>query len=211
MTNLRSDRSFRLSQRMKRRITDIRELLLWLRHGRGSPSPRLLKQRVVRGYQKSPGLNVLIETGTFYGDMIEATKNTFGRIISIELDADLFSGAQERFRYHPHISVIHGDSAKVLERILVEVSEPCLFWLDAHYSGGETARGELETPIEKELELIFARRNPADIILIDDARLFTGVTYPALESLEHRAASSHLRSFEVTDDIIRIRAVGDSE
>jgi hypothetical protein len=49
---------------------------------------------------------------------------------------------------------------------------PVLYWLDAHYSKGITARGDEEAPILVELATIAARHQPGDLILIDDARLF---------------------------------------
>jgi hypothetical protein len=53
------------------------------------------------------------------------------------------------FRPPPYkqITVLQGDSGNVITRVMQEVFQPVLFWLDAHYSGGITARGELDSPI----------------------------------------------------------------
>ena len=55
---------------------------------------------------------------------------------------------------YQHVYILQGDSTHVLSAILGKISQPCLFWLDAHCSGGQTARGELETPIMWELSCI---------------------------------------------------------
>lgn len=79
------------------------------------------------------------------------------------------------------------------------------FWLDGHYSGFETAKGDLETPVSSELESIL-RSKINHIILIDDARLFTGKNdYPSVEELKNYVLSKkNYYSFEVENDIIRI-------
>lgn len=93
----------------------------------------------------------------------------------------------------------------MLPPVLANVKETCLFWLDAHYSGGITFKGSIETPISKELNLILS--HPEEhIILIDDARNFVGKEgWPSLELL--RDIVNRRRTgwvFEVRDDIIRI-------
>jgi len=138
--------------------------------------------------------------------MIASVKRVFSRIVSIELDATLYRRARSRFDPYPHIEIVRGDSAVALAHVVRERPEPCVFWLDAHYSGGETAHGDRETPIEAEVAIVLARKNPKDVILIDDARLFTGGSYPSREQLHRKTAASHLHHFEVRDDIIRIHS-----
>jgi hypothetical protein len=59
-----------------------------------------------------------------------------------------------------------------------------LYWLDGHHSAGNTGRGAKDTPIREELDAVFARGHPGDVILIDDARCFDGTRdYPRLEEL----------------------------
>lgn len=86
------------------------------------------------------------------------------------------------------------------------MNEPCLFWLDGHYSGGNTSNGEKETTIMEELKRICAHSVINYVILIDDAREFTGQDdYPTLESLRiFIKARLPCHEFEVQGDIIRI-------
>lgn len=114
----------------------------------------------------------LVETGTYKGDMIEAQRDNFAHIVTIELDDDLFTSARNRFAASSHISVLHGDSGQVLPQAIDLCRGSTTFWLDGHYSGGVTAGTNADVPILNELSIIAARKNPGDVILIDDARLF---------------------------------------
>lgn len=148
---------------------------------------------------------VLVETGTYLGDMVEASRREFKRVFSIELDHELARVAARRFKNYAHISIIEGDSGTALPEALKRIEGRCLFWLDGHYSGGITAKGTMETPVLDELRHIksFCRE---PVILIDDARLFRGADdYPALEELERFVRNLWPEYiFEVADDIIRI-------
>ena len=99
-----------------------------------------------------------------------------------------------------------GDSGKVLPSVLARLTEPALFWLDAHYSGPGTARASRDTPIVDEISAILAHPVPGHVALIDDARGFGALRdYPTLAALEdfvrERAAGL---VYEVSDDVIRI-------
>lgn len=179
------------------------------RLGRPAPPPHVIKQQTIKKYAKKYKTQVFIETGTFLGDMIDAVKNTFTEIHSIELGHELFVNAQKRFSSMNHIQIHEGDSAYVLPQLLEKIHEPVLFWLDGHFSGGITAKGELETPVNKELESILNHQVKNHIILIDDAHCFTGKDdYPTIDWV--RAYVLGLRSdacVEVKDNIIRITFV----
>ncbi len=171
------------------------------------PMPNYGKQQAVIGYIKRFRPDVFIETGTYKGKMVYAVMPHLNNIYSIELDTTHWRRAHERFAGYPNIQLIHGQSGEVLPRILENINASCLFWLDAHYSGGSTAKGELGSPIEQELECIFKHRNVNDhIILIDDARCFVGKDgYPRMEDLKRYVLTRKPDLiFKVEDDIIRI-------
>ena len=121
----------------------------WNRKGNPIPAPDVVKQRTVKEYAKIFSVETFIETGTYLGDMVDAVRDTFKKIYSIELDATLCDQAKKKFSKHHNISIFHGDSSKVLPVILADISEPCLFWLDGHYSGGITAKGDSTHPLCK--------------------------------------------------------------
>lgn len=178
----------------------------WGKSGRPIPVPHIVKQITVAGYQKKLKYALLIETGTFMGAMVEAQKRNFKRVISIELSNDLYQKATKRFKRDQNVTILQGDSGKVLKDILKEVKEPAIFWLDGHYSGGFTAKGEKECPIFEEMDAILKSSQDFEhVILIDDARCFIGQgDYPTIEELNtfinKRNERYHL---EVHDDIIR--------
>ena len=138
------------------------------------PPPHTVKQKAVRTYARQFGCRTLVETGTYLGEMVEAVRNDFDRIITIELHPKLYRGAKAFFAKYPHIEVLHGDSGKLMPSVLQTLHEPALFWLDGHWTGGPipTARGEKETPIMEELTAILQHAVRRHVILIDDYRIF---------------------------------------
>jgi len=147
------------------------------------PPPHRIKIFWLDHFRKKYDLNILIETGTYKGATVAAFLNNFSRIYTIELDPILYRDACTRFADHPHVNVIQGDSSYKLPDILSKIKTPSLFWLDGHYSGGSTARGEVDTPIIAELIAIQSHECNHHVILIDDARLFNGANdYPILDA-----------------------------
>lgn len=182
------------------------DLMKWKFSGRPLPLPTLLKQNVIIEYARRYTLDILVETGTYLGDTVYATMGFFTKTISIELDRDLFEAANRRFSKYPHVTILWGDSESAMYRLLPDIRQTCLFWLDAHYSGGLTARGVSESPIIQELSLIFDRGVSGDVVLIDDARCFTGLcSYPTIEYLKEFVSKKRPDwQVNVKDDIIRL-------
>jgi len=185
-------------------VRERRDLSAWREAGRLAPPPPAYKRGVVRAYGRQFGLTTLVETGTYYGDMVEAGRRYFGRIISIELSRDLYLRAAKRFADAPNVTILEGDSGGLLPEILDELKGPCLFWLDGHYSAGVTARGDLDTPILKELDAILG--HPwQDVVLVDDARCFGQGDYPSIDDVRDLLADRRPDwTLSVVDDIIRI-------
>jgi hypothetical protein len=187
-----------------------REVKEWEARGRAAPVPSVQKQRIVREYASRFRLSVLVETGTYFGAMVEACKDTFEKIYTIELQEAFCRRAQKRFARFPHIRVLEGDSAIALEAVLGGISERCLFWLDAHYMGGISAKGESACPAMQDLETIASHPVPGHVVLIDDARLFQGRGgWPSLAAVSEFAAA-HGWAGDVRDDIIRLTPDADN-
>jgi hypothetical protein len=185
---------------------DLEARRAWEKQGRPSPPPHIVKEELIRDYAKTFNTHTLIETGTYLGDMVHAMRKSFSRILSFELDEKLARDAQKRFAGDHHIEIIQGDSGKLLGDYLAKINEPCLFWLDGHYSGGVTAKGALETPIKNELGFIFTHAVDRHVVLIDDARCFTGENdYPTLDELQNFVAERKPNhKFSMEHDVIRI-------
>jgi|WetSurSiteA1Bulk_404760.scaffolds.fasta_scaffold01196_3 hypothetical protein len=122
-------------------------------------------------------LTNIVETGTDYGETLWALQPYFKSIISIELENVRYYSSKYRFRKFSNIKILHGDSAEILQMLIKEINEPTLFWLDAHYDGGNTALGKYYTPICAELATILGSKFD-HIILIDDANTFINQLRP---------------------------------
>jgi hypothetical protein len=183
-----------------KKISFVGEYVWW--RLRGSPRPKvphLIKQRSLTQFAHDHNLQVLVEGGTNLGNMINAQKDRFREIYSIERDDYLAARAKRKFGGSPHIHLFHGDSGEVLPRIIADIREPALFWLDAHW-GAESA------PIRQELASIYRHPVQNHVMLIDDARYFDGHgDYPSIDELKRQASQEWPGSIvEVEDDIVRI-------
>lgn len=186
------------------------DLQIWeQRKERRLPLPHILKQKILKGYVKDYDLKIFVETGTYLGEMVEAMKNNFDTIYSIELSEKFARKAQRYFKAEKNIKIIQGDSGREIEKIMQEIDRPALFWLDGHYSAGDTARGEKDTPVLEELLHILTAEDMRHVILIDDARAFGRLaTYPTVEALKNFILSKRSNvKVEIQDDIIRILPV----
>lgn len=114
---------------------------------------------------------VLIETGCFIGDGIQAALDAgFPRVISIELSPKYYQHCCTRFSKEPRVEMLFGDSEDVLPLVLDRLTVPATFWLDGHYSCGDTAYGKHCSPLIQELEAIDRHPIRTHSILIDDMR-----------------------------------------
>lgn len=148
----------------------------WLAAGKPEDStgvPHEVKEWMVASYGETYGLKTLVETGTCYGHMCMAMAHNFSEIHTVELSPQLFEAAKLNLSKIAWVTQYQGDSAEQLANILGVLDGPALFFLDAHYSGGGTARAAIDTPIMQELRLL-ARSPHPNVIMIDDARLFEG-------------------------------------
>jgi hypothetical protein len=198
--------SERLIHRIQRRWEERAQIQAWRRSGSPVPPPHLYKQKLLLRYASHYRLSTMVETGTYLGDMVFCLRKRFQTIISIELSAELCERAQERLRDFPNISIIQGDSSQVLPTVLEDLRVPTLFWLDGHYSAGNTALGDLETPVSAEVDAILKHPVKGHVILIDDARNFDGThDYPKLSTFKDYILGAVPKAeFTVQDDIIRI-------
>lgn len=195
---------------LQRRLDHVRQTkqLSWWREQkpRFLPLPHLLKQKILKGYASEYGLSILVETGTYMGEMVEALRESFGKVYSIELSEEFTQRARRYFRKRKNVKILQGDSGEVIGELLKEIDQPTLFWLDGHWSEDQTARGKKSTPIMEELDHILRAKDLRHVILIDDARAFgKSEDYPTIDELTTFLHSLR-RNIDVfvEDDIIRI-------
>ncbi|MEY5046028.1 MAG: hypothetical protein RL713_1253 [Bacteroidota bacterium] len=209
INNIRSVKEFFFPKPInisERREEIEKEYTNWLQAGKSLTNPHKVKQSIIKEYQQHFNCKIFVETGTYMGDMIDAQLQSFDKLYSIELQPSLYYRAKDRFKNEPKVHLLKGDSGKKLGGLMPKLTSTSLFWLDGHYSMGLTAKGDKECPILEELNAILTLSEFQHVILIDDARLFTGENdYPTIDQLKTfiEKYSSNLL-LEIKDDVIRL-------
>jgi len=187
-----------------------KEIRKWALIDKSRPPPQPYKHKIIKMYAKYYSINIFIETGTYLGKTINAVKKKFQEIYSIELNKALHHKASLKFIRYKHINVVLGDSSEKLPEILSKINGPCLFWLDAHYSGENTSKTNIETPIIKELQCILNHPNKNHVILIDDCHKFIGKNdYPTIPELKEKINQFEEKILFIKENIIRIHNKND--
>jgi hypothetical protein len=118
-----------------------------------------------------------IETGTLVGDTVVGLSSVFNTLHTIELSEKYYNLSTKRIKNEgfKNIKTHLGDSVNVLPTVLETITEQnnCIFWLDGHWSSGDTGKGEKDCPLIEECTIINDLYLPNKaVVLIDDYRLF---------------------------------------
>jgi hypothetical protein len=179
-------------------------LLEWRRKHFILPAPSPVKIKVLKRWG---GNGYWIESGTYIGETSRILAATAKEVHTIEPSLELFEKNRILFAGQKNVKLYHDLSENVIgsiiDCIIQDQPDPDVsIWLDGHYSQGITFKGPVDTPIGAELNEIERRvRHIGDLtILIDDARLFSGLyktdeTYPDLILLVDWAQRNNLRWF----------------
>ncbi len=138
------------------------------------------------------------------------------RVISLEPETVLYHDAQRRLAPLRNVTLINASSESGLASAINQAESTRVnFWLDGHFSGGPTFRGDRDSPIGKELQIISAALSSVQLIdvvvFIDDVRLFVArhredpevesrPGYPSLDELVHWSRANRL-SWTIEHDI----------
>ena len=159
------------------------------------------------GIKKTNGLNCFIETGTCHGTTSAWAAEMFDKVFTIELSHELAQIAGKNLNKYPNVTLMEGDSSVRLKEILNQIDDsPCMFWLDAHFSGDITSGENKNAPVFEELALIMKCRG-THCILIDDARFFVAPLslnpneYPGLAYL-YSIVDFKRYSLYIVDDVL---------
>ncbi len=131
-----------------------------------------LKQEFLERLKNAFKIETFVETGTYLGNTTDEASWVFPIVHSIELSHELASSAKARFASQEHVHIHEADSGNCLIDLTPTLQEPILFYLDGHYSGPGTAKGEENAPLLRELKAIALAKKSESVILIDDIRLF---------------------------------------
>jgi hypothetical protein len=161
-----------------------------------------LKKEVIEKYI-SP---VFLETGSLVGEGIKTALDVgFQNIMSVELSDKYYNICLNRFRNNIKVKLFLGDVELVLWDMIKDIEERITFWIDAHESGGDTAKGLHGDPCIQELEIIKNHKRKDHIILIDDLR---GMSNKIIEDKLKEINSEYVFCFEdgfVKNDVLVAR------
>jgi hypothetical protein len=121
--------------------------------------------------QKAYDVSHFVETGTFKGSTTAWAAGHFEQVTTAEYAKSIYDDTRQRLAHLQNVDFRFGDSRDVIRDIVPQLQESVIFWLDSHWSGGETYGEKDECPLIDELQAI-AQSPHAHYILVDDARLF---------------------------------------
>jgi hypothetical protein len=147
----------------------------WIEEGQPVPPPQTVKVLMLANALSAGGSRRFVETGTLKGLtsglmawMPDVTVDT------VEISQKYYELSEEKLGDFSNVNRHLGDSGVVLPRIMDGLDEPAVFWIDAHFSGGDTGKGDLMAPVKAELNSLLGHHVKDHIILIDDMRDFSG-------------------------------------
>ena len=166
----------------------FRELSVWRERAFSAPSPDFVKRACLLR-NGIPGAT-WVETGTSLGITTRLLAAQAGKVYTLEPEPTLFANARRTLADLANVEVLNGTSEQLLPRLLETLRGDVNFWLDGHYSGGVTFKGEKDTPVVEELAALQRAlpRLGRVAVLVDDIRYFSPATkiysgYPSLDFL----------------------------
>ncbi len=159
------------------------------------------KFRLINSVRQRTNANVFVEAGTFKGVMSARCASVFQQVYTVELDKNLASRAGKYLARKQNVYVVQGDAIQVIPVLLQsDQINNVLIFLDGHFSGGDTAKGDLVEPAVAAIKKITPYKNKIRAIIIDDFRNFgSEYDYPTkselLQAIEQTFAKCRLSVF----------------
>jgi len=129
------------------------------------------KYRQIVSLGRATGGDVFFEVGTFLGVTTKRCAKKFRKVWTVELDPKLCAEARRYLASSFNVAVIEGDGLKEVEKFLAETGERnVIVFLDGHFSGGATAKGDLVEPALEEIAILARHRDKIAGFIVDDFR-----------------------------------------
>lgn len=128
----------------------------------------------------SLGIEVAVETGTYFGAGAIHLSALFDTVWTIERDLALHQFCVETYsELCPSVEFVHGDSGSTIGGIVAALEQPALYVLDAHWFPAAALSGEVGLPqctLLQELRAIASGLNCGEgsVVIVDDADMFLG-------------------------------------
>lgn len=193
--------NYKLRRRQKRQVRS------WIMSGCAMPAPQMVKENVLSRHCIAGA--TWVETGTYTGTTTKFLSNLGKHTYTIEPQINFHNAAKIKFKGR-NVTPIFGTSEDALPSLLSQLDGEINFWLDGHYSGGETFFGHNECPILQELSIIKSHLNNFNkiCIFIDDVRCFLdGKEYPQYPRITELIAWSSDNNFvwRIEHDILILK------
>lgn len=115
---------------------------------------------------------IFIESGTYRGDTIFKMEPLFDTLHTIEIKEEFYNTVKNLYN-GTKINFHLGASEELLCSIIqLHKHENIMFFLDGHWSSGNTGKGIKDCPLDEEISMIINNLEGSGIIIIDDFRLF---------------------------------------
>ena len=197
----------RIIQRVRK--FDLHSRSQWVQYFERScrePATQFEKLQLLQSFSKKD--QFWIETGTFQGYTTRGLSKASKAITSLEPSKFYFELASKALADLDNVTLVNASSEEGLPAIIDNFprGSHINFWLDGHYSAGDTFLGVNHCPIEEELKTIGSRLGIFNMtIFIDDFRLF-GVEegYPSKDFLVDWARD-HGFSWSIEKDILILK------
>lgn len=136
-------------------------------------------------------LGLMVETGSHRGDGVAlGLEAGFTRVYSCDNSTFAYGWCSHRFRECNHrVHLALRDSPEFIRWVFTATRQPLLFFLDAHWCGGN---GEMDgadfalhaaAPLLAELDVIAESGRGDHVILVDDVRMFGVDVFPTLDQI----------------------------
>ena len=150
-----------------------------------------------------------IETGTYLAEttVMLAKLNRKNQVYSIEPAKEIYEFVKDKFSTIPNLNILNGTSEELFEGVLLQVNPTINLWLDGHFSGDVTFKGNVDSPIIHELNCLATHSEKFSNInlFVDDFRLFgESEGYPGKGYLVNWAESNNF-SWAIENDIFIAR------
>ena len=112
-----------------------------------------LDRYIIDKLKAKDNYSIFIETGTLIGETILSMEDNFNKLYTIEIDETLYNNIKKNYNRNK-INFILGDSTVIFQQLLPTIKQNTIFFLDGHYSGGNTGFGKIHVPLYDEISLI---------------------------------------------------------